>query len=352
MLVSLRFHSFINFFQNIKMKKTLLSIALFAITYGATAQQTVDFESPVLSAADTSWFGQDQIVYGDTSYTIGSVDFQLDYDTVSWGLGYSWNGIAISNHTDAVDASVENQFAALPGEGADGSSQYAVSYNFSGINNKIFFDGEDTVQSIDVTNTVFAAEAIENGSMFSYPFGDTTDGKTGEDWFMLTIYGLDSDSLRTGDSTNFYLADYRADEDSDDYIVQDWQTIPLHYLGVVNGLEFELSSTDSGQFGMNNPSYFAMDNISFDIDTTLYVSEQELNFVSIYPNPTNDEVRFDVSNQNFSAVDIYSLAGMKLRSFNVETGINTISLAEFGKGMYVLNFKGANSSLIERVVVR
>ncbi|MCV6038158.1 DUF4465 domain-containing protein, partial [Escherichia coli] len=33
-------------------------------------------------------------------------------------------------------------------------------------------------------------------------------------------------------------------------------------LGTVSGLQFALSSSDSGAFGMNTPAYFAMDSLA------------------------------------------------------------------------------------------
>jgi hypothetical protein len=64
-------------------------------------------------------------------------------------------------------------------------------------------------------------------------------------------------------SVDFYLADYRDSIAANDYIVRDWRWVDLQPLGVVDSLEFHLSSTDTaGGFGMNNPAYFAMDNFT------------------------------------------------------------------------------------------
>jgi hypothetical protein len=57
---------------------------------------------------------------------------------------------------------------------------------------------------------------------------------------------------------DFYLADYRSDED---YIINAWTWVDLTGLGAVYGLEFSLSSSDNSDYGMNTPAYFAMDNL-------------------------------------------------------------------------------------------
>jgi hypothetical protein len=88
-------------------------------------------------------------------------------------------------------------------------------------------------------------------------------------------------------------------------------------------------------------------------DPTLEVNIIESNLnVSVFPNPTNDFVTFEISNQEFSIVDVYNVAGVKVSSFAVENGVNEISLAEFGKGMYVLAFNGDSQVLTKRVIVK
>ena len=61
---------------------------------------------------------------------------------------------------------------------------------------------------------------------------------------------------------DFYLADYRFSDNSKDYIVKDWTFVDLSSLGAVTKLQFALSSSDTGQFGMNTPAYMAMDSMS------------------------------------------------------------------------------------------
>ena len=43
----------------------------------------------------------------------------------------------------------------------------------------------------------------------------------------------------------------------------DWVLVDLSGLGTVAALEFELASSDNGPFGMNTPSYFALDDLMF-----------------------------------------------------------------------------------------
>jgi hypothetical protein len=43
------------------------------------------------------------------------------------------------------------------------------------------------------------------------------------------------------------------------HILNTWKCVGLRSLGTVKSLEFSLSSSDTGEFGMNTPAYFAMD---------------------------------------------------------------------------------------------
>jgi len=66
-------------------------------------------------------------------------------------------------------------------------------------------------------------------------------------------------------SIEFYLADYRFDDNSKDYIVQNWTNLDLSSLGKVNKLAFRFSSTDNGSWGMNTPSYVCLDNLKYEV---------------------------------------------------------------------------------------
>ena len=97
-----------------------------------------------------------------------------------------------------------------------------------------------------------------NGDSFAKKFG----GVSGDDadWLLLTITGRDIADVVTG-VVEFYLADFRFADNSQDYIVNTWQSVDLTSLGSVKSIEFSLSSTDVGEFGMNTPGYFVVDSV-------------------------------------------------------------------------------------------
>jgi hypothetical protein len=329
--------------------KLLFSAALCA---GASVMaQHATFESPVL-APESAWYGQDQVTDGDTIYTSGSYNFENNYNA-GWG---SWAGWAVSNVTDNTTPGWANQYSAITGSGEAGSDQYGICYATPWYSNKIYntFSGPEQVGGMYVTNTTWAYYTMLNGDAFAKPFGADTnaqgmiDGTNGEDWFLLTIYGLGADSLYTGDSVNFYLADYRFANDADDYIVDQWTYVDLSSLGAVKGLDFVLSSTDTtGGFGMNNPAYFAMDNLT---GVFASVKTENKNVLNAYPNPTSGN--FTIETQGVSHISIYDINGVMVFQTTSPGDLFTMDLAELPTGVYVLNILSDGELKSERLVKR
>jgi hypothetical protein len=180
-------------------------------------------------------------------FTIDGNFFNNRFDT-TW---QTWSGWTISNKVDTVDPAKPDytyQYSAITGGGADGSSNYAVA--FSGDSYINIADGRKAL-SLDVTNTTYDYLSMLNGDQFSKKFG-------AGDYFTLSIVGHDGLD-GAGDSTgevDFNLADFLGGNHT---IVNTWNTIDLTSLGAARSLTFTLSSSDNGDFGMNTPAYFAID---------------------------------------------------------------------------------------------
>lgn len=258
------------------MKKTLL-FAGFACALGASAQNIATFDDLTLTAG-TYYNGSDEA----GSFTSGGVNFGNSYNS-AWS---SWTGWAYSNTTDVTTAGFGNQYSAYAGGGADGSANYAVNYS-----GNIAFSSPRVVESIDITNTTFAALAMLNGDAYTKQFGSVNgpdgnpDGTNGADFFRVLIIGMDADSVAV-DTVVFYLADYRFSNNTEDYIVDSWETVDLSSLGAIKYLNFALESSDNGDWGMNTPAYFAMDNLKYGNLSTEAQTVSELNF---FPNPAANQ---------------------------------------------------------------
>jgi hypothetical protein len=223
-----------------------LILGLMTPITGASALNTVvDFESVSL---DSSGYDDEPDPAG--GFLIGETFFDNTYS-----FGCCFDGWAISNHTDTTTPGFGNQFSAYPGAGVGGSSQYAIAYTDSAT---ITLPFATTVVGGSFANTTYAALSMLNGDAFAKKFG----GVSGDDpdYFNITIEGYQGGIFV--DSLVFDLADYTG-ASQDDYVVEDWTFVDLSGLGVVDELQFTFASSDVGQFGINTPSYFALDNLEF-----------------------------------------------------------------------------------------
>jgi hypothetical protein len=196
---------------------------------------------------------------GEGSFQSGDATFLNAYDA-----DYSsWDGFAASTMTDAETPGIDNQYSAIAGAGANGSSTYAVGYvsAFSPIGPPtVALAGEGGVRlaGLWVTNTTYAYLSMRDGDAYSKRFG----GETGDDpdFFLLRISGLGPDGGDAG-TVEVYLADYRADDPAEDVLVDDWVWVDLASFEPVSTLTFALESSDVGEYGMNTPAYFAVDDL-------------------------------------------------------------------------------------------
>lgn len=225
--------------------------AAAAFAPARAAGSLIDFEDfPLLP--DSHYFPAASV-----DIAVDEASFNHDYDS----LYGSWSGWTISNHSDIVTAGYENQFSAYATSGA-GQNNYALAYAAIGgwgATPAITFDAPTQVNSAFITNATYGALSVRHGDGFGKAFG----GASGDDpdYFVLTITGHDTGGAVTG-AVDFYLADYRFEDNSRDYIVSDWVEVDLSPLGEVASLTFQVDSSDVGPYGINTPAYFAFDNLS------------------------------------------------------------------------------------------
>jgi hypothetical protein len=228
---------------SVRVMKGLVAVLLLGVCGLVKAEQITNFEDLALEKG-TYWNGSD----GSGGFASGSAWFSNNYDT-TYG---SWDGFAYSNVSDTVDSHWEtSQYNAITGGGQAGSEKYAVGYAGWTTPPTMTLDEPTIVSGLYVTNNNYAYYTMLNGGMFgAKKFGDS-------DWFLLTITGRDALGNIT-DTVPFYLANFL---DGKSEIVNDWRYVDLTSLGVVKSVEFSMSSSDSGAYGMNTPGYFAIDTV-------------------------------------------------------------------------------------------
>ena len=227
----------------------MLLLAVFVLPQFAVSQTDVStFEELELDSTGY-WNGSDDA----GGFTSGNAYFINHYNH-DWN---SWTGFAYSNMTDTVTAGYSNQYSAYAGIGADSSNNYCVAYN-SG-NDTVTLTTSTTVSGAYLTNNTYAGLSMRDGDAYSKKFGGA-DGND-PDWFKLSIFGIDDNNNNT-DTIEFYLSDFRFADNDSDYIVKDWTWADFTSLGDVKKIVFFLSSTDNGDWGMNTPAYFCLDNLN------------------------------------------------------------------------------------------
>ncbi|MEN8226608.1 MAG: DUF4465 domain-containing protein [Bacteroidota bacterium] len=265
-----------------------------------------DFDDLTL-APESYWNGSD----GTGSFVSGKAWYHNAYNP-DW---FSWSGWAYSNIADNKTPGWGNQYSAITGEGFNHSANYSVGYPYAASVIEISENKAHTVAGIFVTNSTFAALSMEQGDDFAKKFG----GEEGldPDYLQLNIRGY-KEGTQT-DTITFFLADFRYEHSFEDYISKTWQWVDLSSLGKVDSLEFSLESSDMGDWGMNTPGYFCMDNLYVVPDAAPYVanpmedihivsdgSDTVINISTLFSDPDDDDdaiIKTVKSNHNESALE-------------------------------------------------
>lgn len=240
-------------------KKLFFSTLLFSLILVSCEKDEVvvikvaDLES-LLTEPETEWTGDKSGTeikgeYGSTwKNQFSGADNLFIFD--NYFGDYSWGGFMVTNKSDVKTASYTNN-SAITGKAfsdkvyltANTNARYPAVVSFKG-------GASYVVKGFYVTNSTYAYLSMKNGDDYAKKFGEG-------DWFKLQVQGKDA----SGNPTHLvevYLADFRDGKSS---LLNSWRWVDLSGLGAVKSLQFNLSSTDNGDWGMNTPSYFCMDAI-------------------------------------------------------------------------------------------
>lgn len=174
------------------------------------------------------------------------------------GVEYrSWKGFCPSNSVDRKDYTpqgtwVDHQWSSIVGPGLFGNNYMVACCDVSetladaGTSNTVVIkpkQGQFEPAMVFVTNTTYGYYAMLYGTAFNRAFGPT-------DWCNLNI------SAVTGNEVTKTVKVELAGNGS---ILSNWLQVDLRSLGKCDRVVFTMESSDSGQWGMNNPAYFVLD---------------------------------------------------------------------------------------------
>jgi len=295
-------------------------------------------------------------LYESVTQTNTSGSFEFKNTVTNWGSMTSWTGVAISNRTDNTSAGdVANQFNSSASGDIDGNGNYSVIFdsNSGGMNmgpdytisfNLSDFPNGRTISGCYITNNTYGTTSMHEGDGFAQAFGGE-DGNE-PDWFKLTAEGIDKDGNSTG-TIDFYLADFRFENNAKDYILENWKWFNLSSLGTVTKVQFTMSSSDAGQYGMNTPAYFCLDNLHkqrLKLSTPLVDLEKEINSSDDIIDLTN--LFFDPENSTIQKKIIYN-SNSELVNTLINNNNLTISYTSGKSGIAEIIVQGISGKMAE-----
>lgn len=330
--------------------KTLLSLTLCSAALSAVAAEPatiLDLSKSTTPLEFNEETGAWTETYNDAATSIQSQLFSIVHSANSeW---QSWNGFTASNSANNVrrENTLKFQFSNMAEGGivldADGNVKlddfgapevsaampYLVGFYGAFYGEKActltLADGKARkVQSAYFNLNSYPYYCIEYGDAYARAF-------TNNDKFTLTIHGVAADeSEKTVDVS---LASY---SNGDLTINRGWKYVDLSSLGAVNQLYFTMSSTDSGEWGMNTPAYFCMDKLSV-------VTEPETSIAAVKAPST---LVYDQASATATAAGflcVYDCSGRIIMT--AESGV--ADLSSLSAGVYMLR-SGADSLKIVR----
>lgn len=339
------------------MKQTLSSLLLglgLCNTLNAQTPQTTlaDFENLSLPA-DTFYENHN----ANASWQTSNATFRYKWDPAFggyWGYGFSY-----SNKNNTVTPTYHNQYAAITGKGYANSNNYVIAWEGYNPNMSVVLKSPSQyVNGFYVTNTTYGYKVMKNGGAPARAFGDTAHAHTTTitpgnypDWFKLTVYGYKTGVKKT-DTVEFYLADYRFSDNSKDYIVDSWKWVDCSGLGAVDSITFKLFSSDIGPAGINNPTYFAIDNFTTS-DFILYTDLSPLGSASIVqagPNPFQSQLKIHNPATKSLLVTVRDALGKIIFKNEVRDAEYLLDLSAAPEGTYFMQVETDGNSTIQQLI--
>lgn len=273
--------------------------------------QCFSFAHNAMSEYDT-WWGFTASNSADNSMQSNTLKFQFS-NMAKGGIVLNEDGTVKTDEKGAPVVSAE-----MP---------YIVAYYNAYMSKRpcsiVFKDGKArTPKGVYVNLTSYPYYAIELGDAYCKPFSNG-------DRFTLTIHGVAADETeRTVD------VDLATSDNGFISICRGWSYVDLSTLGAVNELYFTMTSTDTGDYGMNTPGYFCLDKLIVDDAPGAGVAAVAADAAITYDRATRTVA---LPAPAFSAV--YDTAGSMVKSSEAAE----FSIADLEAGVYIV--RSGNSQI-------
>lgn len=284
---------------------------------------------------DAYWNGEDM----SGGFTTGPLRFYNSYNP-DW---LAWSGWSYTNMNNDTTPGYGNQYSAASGD-ETGENIYATSYASPSSGIAFHDSAPRVIKGATITNSANAALSMKYGDDFAKKFGGV-DGQD-PDWFKLTISGFLDDS--PAGSVDFMLADYTFEDARDDYIIKTWQWVELSSLGKVDSLSFGLSSTDNGDYGMNTPAYFCLDNVY--LETLVSTPRQKKLAVSPFPNPCKGVFMLNMDSRPSVGITVYDISMRQVKKIDHYFPGTSIDITDQPEGIYLMRIKSGSETTTVKII--
>ena len=245
------------------MRKIFTLAAAAMIAAGAmAAEKVIVMDLNNTTVPETLTFGDNNAwadTYNDEYSYIECPPFLIShiYENSSWGGSY-WDGFTISCETENANHDgnyLSYQFSSVPGGGVEDGEPFLVGYwgwydgdDEARSNHIIFNDGNTyDIKGVYVTNSTWPYYGCQEGDGFARAFDQEGDS------FKLIAHGVHSDA--TESTAEIELIGYHNGQFS---AIDTWEWWDLTALGNCEKVYFTMTSTDSGQYGINTAKYFCL----------------------------------------------------------------------------------------------
>lgn len=263
---------------------------------------------------------------GNATYNFSQGEFNLHLDTdwdTSFG-GYWAGGWALSNlkyTTEETSDFSKHLYASKPGKGSEESGNvYAVGTDGSYIQNKDPLN--QSLAGCYISNSTYAYNSMKLGDNFAKKF-DSNDS-----FALIVDFYLSGKEVG---SQKVWLADYRSASADDHFILDTWQWVTFQYANA-DSIVFLFESSDMGDWGINTPKYFCLDEVQLVSGAEIEESLDPLN-IGVYPIPFKEFIQIDTK-EEIENIQLLDLSG-KAQPISLENN-KRLKTSMISSGAYIL----------------
>ena len=269
-----------------------------------------------------AYYGNDSLVLGAPG--TGSAS-EIVYDVVSLGDG----GVATVTFASPI----------CNAEGPD----FAVFENGFGIDS-------DTTHTLHFLELAFVEVSSDGEHFFRFPAITYVPYDT-----QLGGYGGINPSLIhnfAGKYDQFYGTPFDLDELEDNVLLNKNHVTHVRLIDVVGCIKPQYATYDSEGHIVNDPWFTSNEKGGFDLEAVGVIHdlahnevvENEMEVISVYPNPVKDQLH--VKAENLQSVEVYNIVGQQV----LVTGNDVVDMTALTEGIYFVRVKAGDGMITRRVV--